>query len=82
MAPQPAHILTSLALNRMSDFALETASSAREPFKYGKITLFHANCLEWLGRREQYSVHAVITDPPYGLFEYSEEQQSKLRKGK
>jgi site-specific DNA-methyltransferase (adenine-specific) len=24
----------------------------------------------------------VVTDPPYGLFEYSEEQQSKLRKGR
>lgn len=61
---------------------LAPVSSAREPFKHGKTTLFHANCLNWLGRREQYSIHAVITDPPYGLFEYTEEQQSKLRNGK
>jgi DNA modification methylase len=28
------------------------------------------------------SFHAVVTDPPYGLLEYSEEQQAKLRNGK
>jgi hypothetical protein len=27
-------------------------------------------------------VHAVVTDPPYGLFEYTPEQQEKLRNGK
>ena len=28
------------------------------------------------------SIHAVVTDPPYGLFEYSAEQQEKLRIGR
>ena len=28
------------------------------------------------------SIHAVVTDPPYGLHEYTPAQQSKLRKGK
>lgn len=37
---------------------------------------------EWLRQRERNSVHAVITDPPYGLLEYTEEQKKKLRQGR
>src|SRR5262249_53399723 len=51
-------------------------------FHFGRATLFHNDCLDWLRRREQRSVHAVITDPPYGLVEYSSAEQSKLRKGR
>jgi DNA modification methylase len=35
-----------------------------------------------LGRQADASIHAVVTDPPYGLHEYTAEQQAKLRKGK
>ena len=28
------------------------------------------------------SIHAVVTDPPYGLVEYSDQEQTKLRRGK
>jgi len=41
-----------------------------------------ADCLEWLAKRKPLSVHGVVTDPPYGLVEYSEEEQAKLRKGR
>jgi site-specific DNA-methyltransferase (adenine-specific) len=44
--------------------------------------MFHADCLEWLRSQEANTVHAVVTDPPYGLFEYSAEQQEKLRNGR
>ena len=47
----------------------------------GKATLVNADCLDWLDRRADNSIHAVVTDPPYGLHEYSAEQQEKLRKG-
>lgn len=49
---------------------------------HGSATLVQADCLEWLRRRANESVHAVVTDPPYGLVEYSAKEQSKLRKGK
>jgi site-specific DNA-methyltransferase (adenine-specific) len=55
---------------------------ARRPFSYSKCLLVQADCLDWLRAREANSIHAVVTDPPYGLQEYSEEQQEKLRKGK
>lgn len=49
---------------------------------HGSATLVQADCLEWLRQRANESVHAVVTDPPYGLVEYSAKEQSKLRKGK
>jgi DNA modification methylase len=41
-----------------------------------------ADAFEWLRQRDPNSIHAVVTDPPYGLLEYSEEQKQKLRKGR
>ncbi|WP_374653777.1 site-specific DNA-methyltransferase [Dongia sp.] len=47
-----------------------------------KAKLFHADSLDWLASQEPCSIHAVVTDPPYGLVEYSTAQQDKLRKGR
>lgn len=52
------------------------------PIKSGKATLHHADCFEWLANAESNSIHAVVTDPPYGVFEYSEKELEKLRKGR
>ena len=49
---------------------------------HGKARLVHADCFEWLGQRDPASIHAVVTDPPYGLVEYSDQDQTKLREGK
>jgi site-specific DNA-methyltransferase (adenine-specific) len=54
----------------------------REPLHFRRATLFHADCFDWLERREDRTIHAVVTDPPYGLHEYTPEQQAKLRNGK
>lgn len=35
-----------------------------------------------MDRQAPNSIHAVVTDPPYGLIEYSEAEQSQLRSGK
>ncbi len=52
-----------------------------EPISIGKATLYHADCFDWLEQQGDNSIHAVVTDPPYGLHEYTPEQQLKLRKG-
>ncbi len=52
------------------------------PFHCGKATIVNADCFDWIESREANSLHAVVTDPPYGLHEYTPEQQQKLRKGK
>jgi DNA modification methylase len=50
--------------------------------RQGKAVLYHADCFEWLAQQPPASIHAVVTDPPYGLIEYSAEQQRKLRAGR
>jgi DNA modification methylase len=52
------------------------------PCDLGGVMLHHADCFDWIESREPNSLHAVVTDPPYGLHEYSPEQQAKLRSGK
>ncbi len=58
------------------------AQQWKDPFNYGKSTIVNADCFDWIESQESNSFHAVVTDPPYGLHEYTPEQQKKLRKGK
>ena len=51
-------------------------------FEFGKARLIHADCFEWIASQKLDSIHAVVTDPPCVLHEYTVEQQSKLRSGK
>lgn len=48
----------------------------------GRARLVQADCADWLAEREPQTVHAVVTDPPYGLVEYAPREQRKLRAGK
>ena len=40
-----------------------------------------ADCFEWLPEQSPNSVHAVCTDPPYGVIEFSKKEIGKLRNG-
>lgn len=53
-----------------------------ETFSFGRQTLYLADCLEWMRHCEAASVSAVVTDPPYGLVEFNETNQRKLRSGR
>jgi site-specific DNA-methyltransferase (adenine-specific) len=44
-------------------------------------TLHHADCLEWLDDQPENSFEAIVTDPPYGLKEFTDKEKSKLRNG-
>jgi DNA modification methylase len=48
----------------------------------GRAQIVPADCFDWLAQRESSSIQAVVTDPPYGLVEYTEKEQIKLRNGK
>lgn len=50
--------------------------------RIGRTTLYESDCLAWMEAREAESIHAVVTDPPYGLVEYSDREQAKLRSGR
>ena len=40
-----------------------------------------ADSLEWLAGAKPCSIHAVVTDPPYGLIEYKLEELKKMKNG-
>jgi len=48
----------------------------------GKAKLYQADAFEWLALEPPSSIHACVTDPTYGLVEYTEVEQRKLRAGK
>lgn len=47
----------------------------------GKSHIVHADCFEWLGRIPSNSLHAIVTDPPYGVKEYDFDQIEKRANG-
>lgn len=44
--------------------------------------LIMADAMQWLSKAPECSIHAIVTDPPYGLLEYEDKDHEKLRKGK
>ena len=61
-----------------------TAARARgaSAFRFGRTSLHLGDCNAWLEEQTANSIQAVVTDPPYGLVEYSDVEQDKLRLGK
>ena len=51
-------------------------------FRFGKAEIVCRDCFEWIADRPDLSIHAIVTDPPYGVKEYLPEELSKLRAGK
>jgi site-specific DNA-methyltransferase (adenine-specific) len=47
-----------------------------------RFSIHCGDAFEWLAARAANSVHAVVTDPPYGLLEYSPSEIAKLRRGR
>lgn len=44
-------------------------------------TLHLGDCLDWMDKMARTSIHAIVTDPPYGLKEYTPAEKEKLRNG-
>jgi DNA modification methylase len=44
--------------------------------------ILNVDSLEWLAQAEPNSIHAVVTDPPYGLIEYTPRELDKLEAGR
>ena len=51
-------------------------------YKHDGAVLVQGDSFDWLDHQPLSSIHAVVTDPPYGLVEYSIEEQQKLRNRK
>jgi len=59
----------------------ETLFTVEADLAPGRYEIHRADALEWLSRAEPCSIHAVVTDPPYGLVEYTPEELEKRRSG-
>ncbi|MEQ6561413.1 DNA methyltransferase [Pseudomonas aeruginosa] len=69
---------------RLNQPGFDSAHQLRLPVSsttIGQATLFHTDCFDWLASQPAASVHAVVTDPPYGLVEYTTKETEKLRSG-
>lgn len=47
-----------------------------------RATYVLGDAIQWLAELPQNSVHAVVTDPPYGVIEYQDKNHDKLKKGR
>lgn len=47
----------------------------------GRSRIVHADAFEWLSRIPENSLHAIVTDPPYGVKEFESEQLAKRAAG-
>lgn len=48
---------------------------------FGSSTIIYADCVEWMGSIPKNSIHAIVTDPPYGIKEYDFDQIEKRTNG-
>ena len=53
-----------------------------EHAKVGKSTVILADCFVWLAGLPENTLHAIVTDPPYGIKEYDADQLEKRANGK
>jgi site-specific DNA-methyltransferase (adenine-specific) len=67
---------------------MDTITRAAKEFTFdfearcvGGSLVVHADCFEWLGRLPARSLHAIVTDPPYGVKEYEVDQLHKRANG-
>jgi len=72
---QPQKALTNLPQLR----ELQKSRGGRTSRLY---QIYHTDAFEWLKTAPMNSIEAVVTDPPYGLVEYSDKELAKLKNGK
>lgn len=77
------------ALNAITDVMLAydpTVERPRKPQLHAvadtAYSIFNEDAFTWLANRDENSIHAFVTDPPYGVKEYTDDEQAKLRAGR
>lgn len=58
----------------------------RQVYQSSLVELYHADCFEWVRselerRNGQPWIHAIVTDPPFGLVEFTPSQLEKMEAG-
>lgn len=71
--------------SRAEEEALALSPETDDPpqvFRFGKAELTLQDCHAWLDSLPDRSIHAIVTDPPYGIKEYTPDELAKLRAGR
>lgn len=53
----------------------------RKSYRNSQYAIYNSDCLVWLHKQRANSFHAVVTDPPFGVVEYTASELTKKRKG-
>lgn len=53
----------------------------KHPARKPRFSIHNADSLSWLAKQRAQTFHAVVSDPPFGVLEYSEEELVKRRNG-
>src|SRR5262245_47128115 len=61
----------------LTQFALDSRAE-----QVGGSLLVHADCFAWMDKVPESSIHAIVTDPPYGVKEYDFDQIEKRNNGR
>lgn len=65
----------------MSDGLVSLALDLKSK-RVGKSLLLHGDCFDWLARVPENTLHAIVTDPPYGVKEFDAHELDKRANGK
>jgi len=76
MPTTPKTTCVTATVPRNMLFEVNPSSRARPTY-----TIYRTDAFEWLAQAKASSIHAVVTDPPYGLLEYTPGQLDKMRNG-
>jgi site-specific DNA-methyltransferase (adenine-specific) len=66
---------------------MESISVITTPFKFARLhaelySIYCVDAFRWLAKQPHNSLHAVVTDPPYGLLEYTSVELEKMKSGR
>jgi DNA modification methylase len=62
--------------------AVDAHTRTETPPAPGPFALVQSDAFAWLAEAPPRSIHAVVTDPPYGLLEYTRTELAKMRNGR
>jgi site-specific DNA-methyltransferase (adenine-specific) len=75
--------ITALRVSEVELWArVRTHGDQRREHLSGRTTYILGDTIKWLADLLPNSIHAIVTDPPYGVIEYNEKNHKKLRAGR
>ncbi len=70
--------MTQTQIDAIADWVFGYTSECQ---RIGNSLILYADCFEWLAQVPENSIHAFVTDPPYGVKEYESGQIAKRVNG-